>query len=1742
MSTKGDAPKIRESVESLVNQTTERLRSNLLDVTLRNPLLAFKHGARGKKCIRAIDEIPNELFRRLDEEQSSLTFRSLGDREGEPADERRIEFRRALDAAKLDDTEYLQSLRSAGSDPGDRVLDRLDRELRARVRKSLGLPERPDRTSADPAQVARRKNLDPSFDLPAAGAPNLSTLHSDTSIQTLMFTDQLETILNALRDEVRVSLDETGVNPLFVVFGFLEWFETDNSEQPLTAPLLMFPLELERELIRGVWEYRVKSSGEGAMVNVALSERLKRDFAIEIPPFGEDDTPESYWARVEIAVSKQKNWKVRRWITIGLFSFAKIAMYHDLDPTKWCGGTGLSKHPGMARLLAGGNGFGDTDIADSEPRAIYAGEDTRFHSAAEADQWEMSIPLVADADSSQLDAIRKVLAGQDLVIEGPPGTGKSQTITNIIAAAIAAGKTVLFVAEKMAALNVVKDRLEKLGLGEFCFELHSNKSGRRETFAAIDRRLKKTRPKPAQADWQSVNGDLKALRANLSSLVEALGEQAGNSGGTVHELLWRLQACRDAGEELASEINELWLEGAETMTDADLSRILASAQEYQKNRAAIVQDWGSIARNPWFGLARAGLDSLTSEKIVIRVGRLGAAAAQVAKSCEAVQGLTGWQPDSIEQLELLAPAFHLTPPGSACDDTLVARLLEHSLRMEATAFVENKNEHDSLFGELTSILAPSAGVAEPKALSAFSDTALRAFAPAMTLDGLKAEALTTNTSVKMLQTVTRHLAQLRALVNSGLAAMAEEPIVEDASVDRELLVACELASQASESVRRSRCPEYLAAGAIEVMTAALRERISLVTDRDRLAGTFVLEHCPKAAELWTHARAIRSASMLPWFSRAYREARAVWKMLRRKAIKISRGQMAEDLERIAGWRGRLEAFGSNAQFMQCFGDRFQGVNTDIETAIAAASWADAIRTQLSRESQETERLRQLLFQCPESTLKGMAAWASASDRLKIAQLIASEVSEGCTLSQAAAVKADLSTQQSRLCEVADKLGLRGHVRIEAIAGIAQRLARSRECCERLTVAPPIEQLLGDAFDGPRTNVQSLEHSISYVDAIESSRLPKSVRSWLGESQARDRFERFRRVVAGATEATAAFTAARVALEEAVQLKPEVWLASDSVPKAVPADIAAHCNSCHANPGALRMLVEDLAYAESLRKEGVGSILDLCDRGVLPIDRLGDAIRVTWLQSVARSVLARKPVLRGFSGTQFETERARFRQLDRRVQELQRGRIAETVLQRLIPPGSDRGPRTEWTDLALIKHVTGLQRPRTSIRHLMKKAAPAVKQLMPCFMMSPLSVAQYLPAEEMSFDLVVMDEASQLRPEDAVGAIARGKQVVIVGDPKQLPPTDFFARTSGEDPVGDQDPTAADEKSILDAAMPILSPVQRLKWHYRSRHGSLIAFSNKEFYDNELVIFPSPQQHHPEYGVQFVHVEEGCYRGQTNPNEAMRVAAAVFEHARKFPKRSLGVVALNMKQAELLRLEIDRLAAEDPMFETWRKKFDGTLEPFFVKNLENVQGDERDVMFISTVYGKNENGIVFQRFGPINAKGGHRRLNVLFTRAKRRMVVFSTMMPSDIRVDETSSWGVRALQGFLEFAKSRLLDTARITDREPDSDFERSVAAAIRDEGYEAVPQVGVVGYFIDIGIRHPKRVGEFMLGVECDGSTYHSTKSARDRDRLRQQQLEELGWSIHRIWSLDWFRDPKLERKKLREAMARAVERERPIG
>jgi very-short-patch-repair endonuclease len=416
------------------------------------------------------------------------------------------------------------------------------------------------------------------------------------------------------------------------------------------------------------------------------------------------------------------------------------------------------------------------------------------------------------------------------------------------------------------------------------------------------------------------------------------------------------------------------------------------------------------------------------------------------------------------------------------------------------------------------------------------------------------------------------------------------------------------------------------------------------------------------------------------------------------------------------------------------------------------------------------------------------------------------------------------------------------------------------------------------------------------------------------------------------------------------------------------------------------------------------------------------------------------------------------------------------------------------------------------------------------MMSPLSVAQLIERGTMYFDVVVFDEASQVRPEDSLSALARSRQFVVVGDQMQLPPTSFGERTYVEDPIDDEDTGEVEEsaavESILELASAAYGDGRTLLWHYRSRDPSLIAFSNKEFYQNRLLLFPCPRAKNHSSGVKYVWVG-GKYSARTNIEEARICAKAAVEFIRHDPNKSLGIVALNRPQADLIQLELDRLIHDYGTAAAYRAKWEASLEPLFVKNLENVQGDERDVIFVSTVFGEDEAGRFFQRFGPINSKVGHRRLNVLFTRAKHQLVVFTSLPTEKIQVSENAHWGVRALKEYLEYARTGTLERGAISGRSEDSPFEVGVRAAIESKGFKCEPQIGVAGFFIDLGVRHPKYPDCFLAGIECDGAAYHSTPTARDRDRLRQFVLESFGWNIYRIWSTDWFTDPHAQLEKL---------------
>lgn len=519
---------------------------------------------------------------------------------------------------------------------------------------------------------------------------------------------------------------------------------------------------------------------------------------------------------------------------------------------------------------------------------------------------------------------------------------------------------------------------------------------------------------------------------------------------------------------------------------------------------------------------------------------------------------------------------------------------------------------------------------------------------------------------------------------------------------------------------------------------------------------------------------------------------------------------------------------------------------------------------------------------------------------------------------------------------------------------------------------------------------------------------------------------------------------------------------------------------------------------------------------------------TWLDAMARE----RPALRDFRGDEHERLIAQFREADRKWLEVSRARLAARIAERL--PDA-RASTSKSSRLGILKAEVRKKRRIRPLRQLFAAAGDVVQSIKPCLMMSPLSVAQYLEPGRMTFDVVIFDEASQVEPADALGAIARGRQLILVGDEKQLPPTNFFNTVAADDADAAIDEEAtSDLESILSVGLVALPHTETLRWHYRSRHASLISFSNAEFYDGALRVFPSPDVGRTERGLAFHLVSDAVYqrgRGRVNPAEARVVAEAVIEHATTSPDHSLGVGAFSVAQQELIEDEIERLRREskNPAVEAFFAAHEH--EPFFVKNLETIQGDERDVIFLSVGYGPDEQGKVTNNFGPINADGGWRRLNVLVTRAKQRCRLYSSMTADKIRVGADSPRGVVALKNFLHFAEKGTLPAPQEGDADADRPFVQHVAEQLRSCGWEVHTSVGCRGFAVDAAVVDPDAPERYLLGVECDGSTYRAAATARDRDRTRPAVLEGLGWSLRRVWSADWLKQPETTMQQLLDAL-----------
>ncbi len=1566
------------------------------------------------------------------------------------------------------------------------------------------------------AQYAEELGWRTSYELSAVPRPETY----DGSLPVLHYVEKLDTLFRRISSAARTAIEESGTNMLYLSMGFLEWYESDDSNQARQAPLVVVPVVMEKRTGRGkAFSCELEYSGEDIETNLSLVEKMRRDFGFEIPLWDDEDTPETYFARFEDLLNVKKRWRIRREITLSLVSFGKLLMFRDLDPRNWPADSPLATHS-IVRELFEGTKTSESGYAEEFP--------------IDAPELKPELPpLIMDADSSQHSAMIQALRGANLVIEGPPGTGKSQTITNLIAAAMAKGKTVLFVSEKLAALEVVRRRLDECGLGMFCLEIHSHKTRKGNLFSDLAERLKRRgsfRDAP-DLERHSVLADGKKLR--LIEYINLINKTIEPIDSTVFEILWARERTYRALPFAQGVLAQVLLPSLASFSPTDYDRADDFCRTYARHLTTIFAVCEGLEEHPWAWVLKV-LSFDEEEACLNRLEEFVRNVREVKGCFAALLHSTGIELSVDAAGSDLAGQMLNTLPSTndGITRTLLTTCRDDFARQALGSFVHSVERFQIALGRVLSVAAKGEALLDAQTGEKLLEVSnsLHSFGfDACSLSDLKT-LFTSNVEAE------RVLSQARSSFKALRSFFGWDATIDAASIAY-LLAAADTLESVPTDLLNLRMNSLAQEGVVSQLKGAKAEADSLRGLRSRLASTFSLSQTgimANPSELSRQATTLAQASFFERFGKNYRNAVSAYKTLALNGKRAPREQMAQGFSDLSSYYKRLADFTGNFAYKSILGNEFKATDTKWDEMLRLATWYEEVCSTFPEHVPQAAFFRELFFNAKSDHLRKMRAALQAVEPHH-AQLEASMSStayvgqtfpnprtisdQGGSFDDFVNAVASVNEMVLTALNEVEQIGVPETFAIRDLAPLLTAASEARYEQTRIEGDQIVPRILGNDFRGVSTEVAKLRSTVKFADAMTSDVFPQGAIDWV----LCDDYE------SHLAQLKTWLTTARDLLSRLSTLREEL------------SEIAYNQQLAGHNTETLELLAARALEARDelphwihlLRLRAEGAELGLqkltaaANARAFEPEHLPAAFAFVFYNSLARSVFSTHDQLSQMTAMTLDQLRDQFAKADRDVIRLYRDRTAAIIDRRPIYAGNKSGPVGSWTGFALLTHEVNKQKRHIPIRRLLLRAGNTMLALKPCFMMGPLSVAQYLAPGGLKFDLVVMDEASQLRPEDAIGAIARGGQIVIVGDPKQLPPTTFFQRTQMDGDDDDAQNVAAVEEgeSILDVASTLYQPVRRLRWHYRSRHHSLIAFSNKEFYNEDLVIFPSAYREHPSLGIKYVVVDGGIFDERRNQREASLVVDAMLEHMKTCPNESLGVVALNFEQKDLIEELFDARARNDAFAISYMEKMKGPDE-LFIKNLENVQGDERDVIFISVTYGPDSLGNQFQRFGPINGENGHRRLNVLFTRAKKRIVVFSSLDPERIQATQSSAWGVRALKQYLTFARTGILDSSFGTSDQPTNDFENSVGAVLKEKGLEVVPQVGVAGFFIDLGVVHPTKPGAYLLGIECDGASYHSGRSARDRDRLRQEILEGHGWKIYRIWSTDWFRsrDKEIER------------------
>ena len=1288
----------------------------------------------------------------------------------------------------------------------------------------------------------------------------VTELIQQNRLLSYMTDSELQEALKHLYRTARTSIEENGANSLFLTLGMLKWYESQKSEQPRFAPILLLPVDIIR---RAGNNYIIRKRDEETIFNITLVELLKQSFGINLDPLVNLPRDHSgidvkrVFTFIRRAIMEQRKWDVVEESMLGLFSFNKFVMWNDIHTNA----DRLAENPVVAALMGTPQAKADTATTEEEPPLVDARQIDR-----QCRPMEFAIPL--DVDSSQMEAVVESGRGRSFILHGPPGTGKSQTITNMIANALFQGKRVLFVAEKMAALSVVQSRLEKIGIAPFCLELHSNKVTKKHFLEQMDKALNAKKIN-APREYLDTSQELYEERQELIAYMEALHHKGDN------------------GLSLYDCISEYLNIDEEEMADAEVD------------------------------LARAG------------AGFIGSVLSQ-SEQMETVLQITG-QP-SVHPLAGLEPA-------------------------------DNKA---STTEELRSLLT--------------------------------------------------ELLRLNKLYASQKAALNDHTpfnMRTDADVDR---------------------------------LSAMQPLFESVTNLNE-----TILNLGNDAELRQRLSAI-----------------------------IGQGMKCETMRK---------------KLASAYDDDLP----DIDVRLKRAQW-EGIAQQwfLPRFFKKRKFLRSLC-----------ATHAVTEPELP---LLFTDIEhyQQC--------QADYEAQRPALENVFGDDARRGHEQWEAmehqmklVQELNRQLADYFEKAAHPTPVPP-QHPISTAADGSAVS----NSPTSYIRPLAES---------IGSNWPRFRDDVIKRV--------AELDGTKAAILQTHQHYLSLTVGGIRDKESVVATAGRWLNHLDL----LRDWYHWTVLKQSLTGLGLSSVVSAIEHdSQQPGPLLRSYVKAVYHRLIAQAIDSNDQ-LRKFNGLLFRQQIEKYKRDTRRFQELSKAELYSRLAAR-IPAASMA--TSEGSEMNVLKRNIANGGRGNSIRNIMDNMPTLLPRLCPCMLMSPLSVAQFLDLKAEKFDLVIFDEASQMPTSEAVGAIARGKALIVVGDSKQMPPTSFFTTQQVDEEEAEMD----DLESILDDCKTLSMHEYYLSWHYRSKHESLIAFSNTHYYGGHLLTFPSVDDQ--QVKVRLVKVEGRYDKGRTrsNPDEAHAIVDEVVRRLEansvpqsssstaRQPQRSIGIVAFSKVQQNLI---------EDFLNEELDKRPDlkemalNSAEPIFIKNLENVQGDERDVILFSVGYGPDKYGKVSMNFGPLNNAGGERRLNVAVSRARYEMIVFSTMSSGQIDLRRSNAKGVEGLKAFLEYAETGLLpiQDSRTADSE-NHVLANEICDAIVQMGYHVTPAVGRSRFKVDIAVSTADQPDRYILGILCDGRSYYETKTTRDREIVQPTVLQMLQWRTMRVYSIDWYENRERTLAQIRDQLKEA--------